>query len=137
MSEFHVAFVIATALIVLYSDEQGLLWLLGKKQTLSKRVVHTLHVLVSIGLGGILLTGGLMFIDRAEYLLAQPLFMAKMAFVAALAVNAFFIGSLSATAAEKSFAQLTTSERYRVLISGAVSIIGWVGAVICGLLLGG
>lgn len=137
MSEFHVIFVVLSILIVLYSDEQGLMWMLGKKQTLPKKRVEVLHALVSIGLGGILLTGGLMFLDRAEYLLSQPVFIAKMIFVAALVVNAFFIGSISRIATEKPYARLSTAERYRVLISGAVSVTGWIGAGVCGLLLGG
>ena len=136
MAEFHVVFVALTILVVLYSDEQGLVWLLGKKKTLSKKVVDTLHALVSIGLGGILLTGGLMFLDRADYLLAQPIFIAKMVFVAALVINAFFVGMLSRLATEKSYASLNTKERFRVFLSGGVSIFGWVGAAICGLILG-
>ncbi len=137
MSEFHVVFIIITILFVLYSDEQGLTWLLGRKSTLSKKVVDVLHIVVSAGLGGIVFTGGLMFLDRAEYLISQPVFIIKMIFVLALMINAFFIGSLSRIAAKKPYASLTPSERYRVLASGAVSVLGWVGAVICGLVLAG
>lgn len=136
MTEFHVASVILSLLVVLYSDEQGLLWFLGKKKTLSAKRIQILHVLVSIGLGGILLTGGLMFLDRSDYLLQEPIFIVKMLFVLALVVNAFFIESISKLATQKAFVELTTTERRRVLISGAVSVIGWIGAGVCGLLLG-
>lgn len=136
MSEFHVVFVVLSILVVVYSDEQGLEWFLGKKEVLKKKTVELLHVLVSVGLAGILITGGLMFLDRSEYLLQQPLFLVKMGFVLALVINAFFIGSISHLATEKSYANLTPGERRRVLLSGTVSIVGWVGAGVCGLLLG-
>lgn len=136
MSELHVVSVVLTLLIVVYSDEQALMWLLGRKQMLSKKRVDLLHILVSLGLGGILLTGGVMFIDRADYLLSQPVFIVKMIFVGALVINAFFIGAISDIACNKPFASLTTSERWRVFMSGAISILGWGGALICGLLLG-
>lgn len=135
MTELHLAFVVLSLLIVLYSDEQGLRWFLGRKETLSKKKVHLLHLVVSIGLGGILLTGGLMFLDRADYLLRQPVFIVKMLFVGALVINAFFIEAISRLATEKSFASLTTKERTVVFASGAVSIIGWAGALITGLIL--
>ena len=136
MSEFHVAFVVLTLLIVVFADEQGLLWFLGKKQILSKRRVDLLHVLVTLGLGGILTTGGLMFIDRSEYLLQQPVFITKMVFVLTLVINAAFSGSISRLATEKSFKELSGAERTQVFVSGAVSIAGWIGAGVCGLLLG-
>lgn len=136
MSEFHVAFVILSFLAVLYSDEQGLRWMLGKKERLAHGRVKVLHYLVSAGLAGVILTGGLMFLDRAEYLLSQPVFIVKMIFVLALVVNGLLIGSLSRIASEKSFAELTRSERARVLLSGGVSVAGWIGALICGLILG-
>ncbi len=137
MSEFHVVFVVLSVLIVLYSDEQGLMWFLGKKRVLSGKSVNLLHTLVSLSLGGILLTGGLMFLDRTEFLLAQPIFIVKMVFVGVLVLNAFFIDSISHLAIEKPYVELSRTERYRVLLSGSASIIGWVGAGIFGLMLGG
>jgi hypothetical protein len=76
-----------------------------------------------------------MFIDRSSYLLSQTAFLVKMCFVAALVINGFLIGSVSRLASEKAFAELSSSERRRVFVSGAVSTIGWIGAVACGIIL--
>ena len=137
MTALHVTLVILTGLIVLYSDEQGFMWLFGKKQILPHRQVMLQHVLVSVGLAGILLTGGLMFVDRASYLLHDPVFLAKMVFVLALVINGFFVGRISDLATTKAYKNLSGPERMKVLVSGAVSVLGWVGAGILGLILNG
>ncbi len=137
MAEFHVLFVVVSVLAVIYSDEQGLMWFLGKKTVLAKKKIDLLHTIVSLSLGGILLTGGLMFLDRASYLLAEPIFIAKMIFVGVLVLNAFFIESISRMAIEKSYMSLSRPEKNRVLLSGTASIIGWLGACLFGLMLGG
>lgn len=136
MAEVHLTLVLATAVLVIYSDKVGFSWVRGRVETLSKKKLEILHLAVGIGLAGILLTGGLMFLDRAEYLLGQPVFLAKMAFVASLVVNALFIGSLSKVASERSFASLTPKERIPLYISGGVSIVGWVSAIALGFILG-
>jgi hypothetical protein len=135
MVEVHLTLVVLTAFAVLYSDHEALAWFRGKKEVLSKKKIETLHVIVSLGLAGIITTGGLMFIDRASYLLQNPTFIAKMCFVLALIVNAFFIGRLGTRATEKAYNNLPTKERLPLLISGAVSGIGWVGAITLGFLL--
>jgi cation transport ATPase len=132
---WHITAVVLTLLAVLYADEQGLQWFLGRTRVLSQKSVEVVHTLVSVGIAVIILTGGLMFIDRSSYLLSQATFLAKMCFVGALVLNGFFIGSISKLASEKAFAELTPGERMKVLVSGGVSIVGWVGAVTCGLLL--
>ena len=135
MTEIHLTIVVITALVVLYADHEGLDWIRGKKQMLSKDRVEVLHVLVSFGISALLLTGGLMFINRAEYLLQELVFIAKMVFVGALVVNGFFIGEVSRLATERTFASLSAKERLPLYISGGVSFVGWVGAIVLGLLL--
>lgn len=135
MIELHVAFVIGTLIVVVISDGQGVLWLFGIKKILSAKFVDILHKVVSVGIGGLLLTGGLMFLEQYDYLLQNIAFLSKMALVFALIVNAFCIGSIAKLATSKPFAALTLSERVSVLSSGALSMMGWVGAVILGLLL--
>jgi len=135
MITLHLSLVILTGLCVLYSDEQAFAWVLGKKNVLSPRLVDILHVVVSIGLSGIIATGGILFLSRS-FLLHDPVFLTKMVFVGALIVNGFFIDRLSVTATERPFAQLSKKERMPLLISGAVSVLGWAGAGLCGLLLG-
>ncbi len=127
----HIFLVCVTGLVVIFSDEQAFMWILGKKKVLDAKLVEILHVLVSIGLLCIILTGGLMFIDRASYLLSTPAFLMKMCFVAALVINAFFIGTLSKIATTRAFAELSLNERIPLFVSGGVSIVGWAGALIC------
>ncbi len=135
MPVLHLTAVALTLGAVLYSDHQGFRWFVGRVETLPQKRVALLHTLVSVGIALILLTGGTMFLDRSTYLLSQPIFLIKMCFVGALVVNAFFIGSISRLASEKAFAELTPSERTKALVSGGVSLIGWAGAIACGVTL--
>lgn len=135
MTLIHLTLVILTGLIVIYSDEQAFMWVLGKKHTLNARTIDILHIVVSIGLAGIIATGGLMAIRSLSYFLSDPLFLTKMFFVGALIINGFFIDKLSTTATERPFRELSNRERLPLLVSGAVSVTGWVGAGICGLIL--
>ncbi|KND51201.1 MAG: hypothetical protein ABA06_02735 [Parcubacteria bacterium C7867-001] len=135
MAALHVFSVIGAAIAVVLADEQGIEWFLGKKRTLEERSVRWSHIFVSIGLAAALLTGGLMFIDRAEYLIHNPAFLLKMDFVLALVVNGFFIERISSLATKYSFSELTREEKTKALVSGAVSMAGWVGAALLGLLL--
>jgi hypothetical protein len=135
MDDVHLAIVIITALTVLYADKQGMAWMRGKTERLAKRTVDILHVIVSVGISGLILTGGLMLVERGAYLLAEPIFIAKMVFVAALVVNGFFIGMLSELSVTKRFADLSKGERFAVLASGGVSAIGWISAIALGFLL--
>ncbi len=136
MMTIHLTLVILTGLVVLYSDEQGFLWMFGKKPLLSHNQIWIQHALVSMGLASIVLTGGIMFVNQASYFLHDPTFLVKMVFVFALLVNGFLIESIAEIATQKAFKELTPSERRRVFISGAVSIIGWIGAGLLGLTLG-
>lgn len=135
MVTIHIALIIIAGLTVLYSDEQGLEWFRGTQKTLSKKRLSLLHSIVSLGLAGIILTGGLVLINEPEFL-ADPAFIAKMAFVTALTINGLFIGSLTEIATQKEFANVSRSKKRLLIVSGAISAIGWVGAIICGLLLG-
>ena len=135
MVALHLACIFVTGLAVLYSDEQALMWVLGKQRTIAPRLVDTLHIIVSIGLATIIATGGLMFLGGASYYLHEPIFITKMVFVGALIINGFLIDRLSVTATEKPFSELSHVQRAPLLISGAVSLTGWVGAGLCGLLL--
>ena len=135
MTDIHVALVITTLIAVVISDGSGFLWLLGARKTLSAKFIHVMHVIVSIGIGGLILTGGLMFIERFEFLIGDIFFLAKMTLILALLINAFYIETLAGVASAKPFAQLTAFERVSILASGAVSVVGWTGAAIFGLML--
>lgn len=133
----HILSIFVTGLCVLYSDEQGLLWMLGKKETLEPARIGLLHDVVSVGLAIIILTGGLLVMPSLSYYLHDPVFLVKMGFVGALIVNGFFIGRIALLSTTHSFASLTTRERLPLFISGAVSVMSWGGALLAGFLLGG
>lgn len=133
----HIAAICITGLVVLYSDEQGLRWMLGKKEVLDAKRIAFLHAVVSIGLPIIILAGGFMVLPVLDYYLRNPIFLMKMGFVGVLIVNGFFIGKLSTLATTRSFASLSHTERLPLYVSGAASVLGWGGALIGGLLLGG
>ncbi len=133
----HLIIAIITGLLVLYSDEQALMWILGKKEMMDSRRVHFLHTAVSIGLALLLITGGLLYhASAAAYLSVTP-FITKMVVIFALILNTYAIERLSAVALTRSFASLSHKERIPLFISGAVSFGGWATAIICGLLIAG
>jgi hypothetical protein len=124
----HLLTLTFVAWTVLHADHMGLQWLQGKLKTLDERVVKKLHRNTWIGLCGMILTGFLMFWPMREYLLTRPQFYTKMAFVLTLIVNGFVIGYLQKVALTKSYAELTRQEKLPLMISGAVSTVGWLGA---------
>lgn len=136
MALAHVIAVLGSLGFVLYADYHGGRWFRGTVATLPARTVERMHAGVSVGLAALLLTGGLMFIDRSAYLLSQPAFLTKMGFVAALVINGFFIGRISGLATAGPFADLPAGKKRQVVLSGAVSAIGWVAATALGLILG-
>lgn len=119
------AFVVWT---VAHADHMGFNWIRGKSRTLDEAKVRRLHIHTWLGLCGMILTGILLFWPLHEYLLTRPQFYVKMVFVAMLVINGFVIGSLQKVALTKSYAELTWKEKLPLMISGAVSTLGWLGA---------
>jgi hypothetical protein len=132
---FHLTSLAVAIIGILYADKQAISWILGKTETLNPKLLMRAHYIVSIGLAGLIVTGLTMFWPMREALLAQPLFLLKMSFVALLVVNSFAIGTLMHTASAKSFASLTLKEKAPLFISGGLSMIGWVGAITAALFL--
>jgi len=106
----------------------GFEWIIGKRETLDEQTVRKLHRSTWIGLSGMIATGFLMFWPMREYLLGRPQFYTKMFFVLALIGNGFVIGRLQKVALTRPFTELTTREKAPLMISGAVSTLGWLGA---------
>lgn len=129
--QIHVTAVFFTLAVVITADSHGLLWMLGKLQTLPHKRMEILHALAWIGLITIMLAGVTMFSTYSEYLLTLPAFQLKMTFVAFLVLNAIFIGKHLKIATVRSFASLPTKERILLLLSGIISTTGWIGAYIC------
>lgn len=129
--QIHVTAVFATLALVIYSDVHGLLWISGKKETLPKKRMELLHRAVWIGLIVIISAGFSMFISYPEYLLSLPAFQLKLTFIFFLLLNAFVIGKHLTVSYTRSFASLPKKEKFALLLSGAVSTIGWIGAFTC------
>lgn len=126
--QIHLTAVFATLTIVVVADTHGLLWIFGKLETLPRKRMELLHTATWIGLVTIMLAGGSMFLGYSEYLLSLPAFRVKLFFIAALLVNAFFIGKHLTVATSSPFASLSKKQRLTLLTSGAVSSASWIGA---------
>jgi len=133
--ELHVPVLLVTLVLILWSDSLAVAWMKGKKEVIPGRLLHRLHYGVLIGLAGMVLTGTALAYDRIDFLLQDNTFYVKMMFVAALVVNSFFIGAYSKVALSRRYADLSFPERIPLFVTGGVSVIGWVGAIACGLLL--
>jgi hypothetical protein len=131
----HISILLVTIGIILYSDHEAFLYMRGKKATLNLYRMQILHKLVWAGLLGMIATGFTMFLPMREYLLQQPEFLIKISFVAMLVLNAFFIGKLMPLSATKPFAELLPKEKRSLFISGALSTIGWLGAITMAIIL--
>ncbi|MBX9765613.1 hypothetical protein K2X83_03155 [Patescibacteria group bacterium] len=124
------------ALLVLYADHQAFSWVMGHKEKLNGKTLTVVHYLTLVGLVVMIISGAAMAFPLKEYLLTVPAFFVKMGFVAALIINSFFIGKLMHTAVNHSYKSLAFSEKLPLFISGAVSGISWIGAVIAAFNLG-
>lgn len=133
----HVVSILATLLVVLYADKQGLQYMRSKVLTLPRKQVRRLHRVVAGGLAVIILTGSLMVYEDPGFYFAQPLYWAKMCFVLVLIINAIVIGRLSHLATATAFRLLSLRERRSLLVSGSVSAIAWFAAIVLGLSLSG
>ncbi len=124
------------ALLVLYADHQAFSWVMGHKEKLDGKAISMVHYLTLAALTVMIISGAAMAFPLKEYLLTVPAFFIKMGFVLALVINSFFIGKLLHTAVNHSYKSLAFSEKLPLFISGAVSGISWLGAVIAAFNLG-
>lgn len=129
----HILILLFTGLTIMLADKQAFAWMRGSTPLLDAKKVAASHRNVSIGLGFMIVTGITMFLGESEEFLENPAFFVKMAFVLVLVVNGFVIGKISSIATTREYASLTKSEKLPLFISGAVSTIGWLGAIAMGL----
>ena len=132
--QIHFFVLVITAIAIIIADHDGFQYFMGKKQTLNPVRVKRLHYIVLTGLSVMILTGALMFRDQWGELIDNPAFYVKMLMVLALIVNSFIIGSLMHVATQRSFTELTPAERHKLLASGALSVICWIGSALIGFL---
>lgn len=93
------------------------------------------RVLVPTAIAGFLIvlaTGPLLFIVQAQDYVASPWFQAKLALIAAALVNALLLRASDSWRALDRVAAVTTP---RLAVAGILSLLFWLGAVICGRLI--
>ncbi len=115
-------------LVVIYSDHQGFLWFIGKKQLADKAKTELGHKLALWGFLMICITGFILSWPMREFLLENNVFLVKMFFVVALGINGLAIGKLSKIAIEKPFVSISKKDKTILFFSGAVSTLSWLSA---------
>ncbi|TSC55023.1 MAG: hypothetical protein LiPW30_489 [Parcubacteria group bacterium LiPW_30] len=130
VAPIHVAALVFSVVGIFLADHQAFNWILGKTPTLDKKTLLKYHHWVLLGLFLMIITGAILFWPMREYLLQDFVFGIKMFFVAVLIVNGFFIGKLMNVAIEKPYSTLSNRERFPLMLSGAASTTGWLGAFI-------
>ena len=115
--------------LVLYTDSLALSWMRGKRDALPRAQIERTHRYMWLGISVMVTTGVLMFYPFREYLLYHPPFQFKMGFVITLIVNGLVIGKLMHVATERRFADLLPGEKMKLLLSGAISTLSWLGAL--------
>lgn len=124
----HIGSLCLAGLGIVVADHAAFQWLTHKRDVVTKRELTFSHWTVATGLSGLVLSGLFLFWPMRDYLLTQPLFWLKMAFVAALIVNSFFIEYLMHTASHTPWRKLSFGERAPFILSGAISTLSWLGA---------
>lgn len=132
----HVGSFLVNLGMVIVADGYGARWVLGQVETLHAPFMRWLHRLISVGLGVSIISGALLFSTVSDYLLTVPAFYTKLAFVAALVINAWFIGRHMEVATRTPFRSLARSERIPLYVSGVVSTASWIGVVVAAQFLG-
>jgi hypothetical protein len=133
----HLTSLSIAAIGVLYADSLGMRWMRGKIDVVELRHLNRAHLIVSIALLSLVISGGFLFWPMRSYLLFQPLFLLKMAFVLVLILNSFAIDAFMHISRVKSFRTLEKKEKIPLFVSGAVSMICWFGAGITALVIFG
>ena len=133
LTPLHILFLFVAAIGILIADHAAFLWMKGTTLVIGKKTLFTAHWLVTTALLGLVYTGLFLFWPRRDYLLTQPLFLLKMAFVAALLINSMAIEWLMHVAAVRPFNSLSTGQKTPLFISGAISTVSWIGAGLMGL----
>lgn len=131
----HILILLVTLFFIFKSDKLAFAWMRGSIQTMDMKMVHKYHGIVAAGLLGMIVTGYLMFSSRSARFLSNPAFMVKMLFVAFLAINAIAITFLMKIAGERTYASLSAKEKIPLVISGGISTVGWLGAIVCAMFL--
>jgi len=125
----HLGFLALAVVGMLLADRLALSWMRGKREVLEEDELERAHWIVTIALSGLVYSGLYLFWPLRDYLLNQPVFWLKMVFILALLINSFFIEALMPHTTRSSHADLEPAQRQKLMLSGAVSFISWVGTV--------
>lgn len=126
----HIGILLITIWNIFHADYLGLKWMRGIIPKLDFQELMKYHKRVQVGLVLMIVTGVLLVLPQASYLLSRPQFYIKMTMVLALIFNSVAIFFLMKRTTEKTFAELSFRERLPLFVSGSISTIGWVGATI-------
>jgi hypothetical protein len=132
LGSLHVPVLLATIVVILYSDYQAWLYFSGKKKTLSPKFTFWSHRLIWVGLGGMILSGMALIAPAWQFYASDPVFYIKMWFVLVLVINAVVIGRLMLVVNTHSCKELAPALKKTLLISGFLSGVSWVGAMSIG-----
>lgn len=132
LETIHLIALACAAVVILYSDHKGYAYMTGKVDVLTETFVRRSHMLVWIGLFAMILSGVLLVIPTWIYRLQEPAFYVKMALVLILVWNGMAIGKLARVASVKPFRDLPSADQRTLMLSGGLSVAGWVGATVIG-----
>ncbi len=132
IENIHLVALLLTALVILYADHQGFRYFRGEVLRMSESFLVWSHRLIWVGLIALILSGIFLVLPSWEYYMSEPIFYLKMGFVLTLIVNAVFIGKLTHFTTDRAFSELPDELKKTFLVSGALSVIGWVGSAVIG-----
>jgi hypothetical protein len=132
LEQMHVAILAITAVAIAIADHHGFQYVRGIVPLLDARRTAILHYIVWIGLLGMIATGALLVAPAFAYYASETVFLVKMCMVLALVINGVAIGILSRHAYRTPFAQLASTTKRALFVSGAISTTCWIGAAIIG-----
>lgn len=128
----HILALLFAAWNIVHADHLAFSWIRGKEPMLDAKKVAKYHKGTGIALVLVIITGTIAFLSiRSEII--YPQFYIKMGFVVALIINSFVIASLSKIPTKRTYASLSTQEKFPLMLSGAVSTISWLGAAVMAL----
>lgn len=126
----HIGILVATGCCVVFADIYASQWLRGNIHILNAKIVSRLHQVVSIGTIGMITTGIALFVPVSDFLVQSQTFFIKMTFVLALVVNSFVIEKHMNIATTQAFTNISQREKIVLFVSGTISSVSWLGALI-------
>jgi len=128
----HISVIIFAIGLVVLNDFIGFLWVLGLKQQYSARSLRIAHRLISMAFLGAVGTGAVMSISKPEVFRHNGYWI-KMAFVAMIGANGFFIGTKCGALTQQRFETLPTRTKATVGVSVMLSLFLWLSTALIGL----